>query len=115
MWFPLLLLVLAVLFQKLPTREERFPATGDDEVVWFPLSEEANGAFRRQRPPNTVPLDGAFGVVAHGTLNGLWHGETPAESRALAVCPPSRGDRWKDWWRAQSTRRFLAQGFQNLT
>jgi len=55
----------AVLFQKLPTREERLSATGDNEVVRLPLSEEANDALRRQRTANTVPPNGAFDVVAH--------------------------------------------------
>jgi len=81
--------VLPVLFEKLPSREERLPATGDDEVVRLPLSEEANGTFRRQRPPNTVPPDGTFDVVAHGLRCGLWHRETPAEPRLpLADCSP---------------------------
>jgi len=70
MWFPFLLFVPTVFFQKLPTREECFSPTGDNEVVRLPLSEEANDALRRQRTANTVPLDGAFDVVAHGSLNG---------------------------------------------
>lgn len=87
MWFPLSRAVLTVLFQKLPTREERLSSTGDDEVFRLSLSEEANAPLCRQRPANTVLLDGALDVVAHGTLNGLWHGETPAEPRtALADC-----------------------------
>lgn len=39
--------VFAVLFQKLPTREERLSTTGDNEVVWFPLSEKASDALCR--------------------------------------------------------------------
>jgi hypothetical protein len=71
MWFPPLRAVLGVFVQKLPTREERLSSTGDDEVVRLSLSEEVDDAFCPQRPQNTGPLDGAFDVLAHGTLNGL--------------------------------------------
>jgi hypothetical protein len=55
-----------VLFQKLPTLEECFPTSGDDEVVRFSFLEEANNALRRQRQSDSIPLNGAFNVVAHG-------------------------------------------------
>ena len=61
-----------VLFQKLPTRPKSLSATGDNEVVRLPLSEEAKDAFHCQQPANTVPPDRAFNVVAHGSLGGLW-------------------------------------------
>jgi hypothetical protein len=54
MWFPLLLLVLAVLFQKLPTHTENPPTSDDSEAGGFLLFQEPN-TFRRQQPPNTFP------------------------------------------------------------
>ena len=37
-----------MLFQKLPTREESFPTTGNNVVVRFSFLEEANNAVLRQ-------------------------------------------------------------------
>jgi len=66
-----------VLFQKLPTRPKHLPTTDNDEVVGLSLLEEAKGTLLRQRPPNTVPPDGAFNVVKHGSLGSLWQEGVP--------------------------------------
>ncbi len=98
---------LAVLFQKLPTRPERLPTTGNNKVVRMPLSEEANGTFRRQRPANTVPPDGTFNAEAHSPLSGPGY-------RKLSLEPQPPAQSATSCFRSASTSfAFSASGDSN--